>query len=103
MPNHTLEIIPRGSCSADKSVVVPGCHEVDISDSVTWEARDTDAILFFPDECLFGRHVLEINADERQTLKVREQTSGRYPYAIYCAKSGEFAEGGSHPVLIVRR
>jgi len=103
MANHTLEITHRGSGRPNTYRVVPGHCQVESSDSVTWNAQDTDAVLFFPNRALFGRRDVEVSAGNSQTLTVNDGIpSGRYPYAIYCAKAKDFAEGGSHPVMIVR-
>ena len=72
MPNHKLEITLRGSGRNRRGVIVPGHCRVAVSDSVTWEALDTDAVLFFPNRRLFGRRDVDISAGNSQTLTSQE-------------------------------
>ncbi len=72
MPNHTLEISLRGSGRNRRGVIVPGHCRVAVSDSVTWDALDTDAVLFFPNRQLFGRRDVDISAGNSRTLTVQD-------------------------------
>lgn len=107
MAHHVLKIILRGNGNprgrGKKGIVEPGHCSVENSDMVTWEADETDVVLFFPHRQLFGRREVEIRSGGQETLTVSDTIGkGRYPYAVYCVESEDFAEGGSSPIMIVR-
>lgn len=86
-----------------KSYVVPGKLKVKRGEQVTWKAAETDLVIFFPDEKLFGRREARTNIGGEITLKVSNDIKpGRYPYAVYTEKTNDFAEGGSMPVMIIK-
>lgn len=85
-----------------KSFVEPGHIRAKKAEALTWEAKDTDATLFFPHRELFGVREVDIEKESQKTLNLSESLNpGRYPYAIYCPDSGDFAEGGSFPIIII--
>ena len=95
---HTIIVARRGNF-----VVRPGKLNVRRRDKVRWKAIGTNAHIFFPNEELFGRSTLRVDAKRRsESLLVRVDASDRiYPYSVYCDRCNAFALGGSDPELIV--
>lgn len=92
-----------GRNGLSKSYVVPGKLTLKRGDRVTWKAEQSDLIMFFPDEKLFGKREAKTKCGGKITLKVSEDIRpGRYPYAVYTEKTNDFAEGGSMPVMIIK-
>lgn len=100
-----LKIQLRGNPNQGRqSFVVPGHVNAKKREKLTWESPHTDATLFFPDRKLFGTRVIEISKGGQRelTLDNNLEVGEEYIYAIYCSETGDFAEGGSFPVIIIR-
>ena len=103
---HKLEITLRNNPGQGnggrKGVVTPGHCTVKHKDRVTWEPKETDVRIHFPTEELFNVREVEIAQGRSKTLTVSDNVrKGRYPYNIFCTETGDYAEGGSVPVMIV--
>jgi len=103
--SHEIEIVMcelQGvSKKAKKSFVIPGHLHVKKNDELTWCTKDTGARLIFPKNELFETQQCEIKNDGKMKLTVNDSArKGRYTYAVI-TDDGEFAEGGSFPVIIV--
>jgi len=98
-----------------RRVASPGHQEVRAGESVRFRALGAKCMtLLFP-VAIFekdGRDVERIDLSDREdskwsdneTLRVKEDIDpGTYPYAAFCHDMFDFAEGGSHPKVIVRR
>lgn len=84
-----------------KWVVVPGQVKPERHTTVTWTAHKSNVILLFPKTKLFGVPYVEIDADSSHPLTVRAPR-GKFPYAAFVVSANTFAEGGSHPEVIVQ-
>lgn len=104
---HEIEIVmtvieSRVKKEIRKWFVIPGYQIVKQNDEVVWSTKDTDARLIFPNERLFGESELVIRKNQTRSLTVQGRVKpGPYPYAVVTAENGEFAIGGSYPVIIV--
>lgn len=103
---NLLEIVifehKLGNNGLNKSYVMPGKLKAKRGDQITWKTDQTNLVIFFPNEKLFGKREVRAKAGEQITLKVSEDiTPGRYPYAVFTEKTNDFAEGGSMPVMII--
>ncbi len=104
---HEIEIVmtvieSRVKKEIRKWFVIPGYQIVKQNDEVVWSTKDTDVRLIFPNKRIFGESELVIRKNQTRSLTVQGRVkSGPYPYAVVTAENGEFAIGGSYPVIIV--
>ena len=103
--SHEIDIVMcelQGvSKKAKKSFVIPGHIRVKKNDELIWCTKDTGAKLIFPKNELFEMQQCEIKNKDKIKLTVKDSArKGRYTYAVI-TDDGEFAEGGSFPVIIV--
>ena len=81
----------------------PGGVHVKVGEKITFHAKGTGAILYFPDK-LFGGSNKKITVPDGGNsgkLKVQESARGGFfRYAVYCKKDDEWATGGSYPKII---
>ena len=88
--------------------------EVAPNDKITWVCNDSDVVFQFPPrnnrffapqskaDTLRRGFTKELKAGQKLRLNVRSQApTGRVVYAVYVKKTGDFAEGGSAPVIII--
>lgn len=86
-----------------RAFVIPGDITVERGEDVTWEAGETDLIMFFPDERLLGTDKIIVKAGDIITKKVNEKIEpGVYPYAVFTAEINDFAEGSSMPRMTIQ-
>ena len=86
-----------------KFIVTPGHFHVDPGDTIHWRTLGTGATLTFPpNSSLFDCDTLDIpiGGHVEKVLSTNVK-AGIYPYSVLCNATGEFAEGGSDPELIV--
>jgi hypothetical protein len=87
----------------------PGHRKVKNGQRVKWTNHTGgDVIVFFPHDKIFGgssvhfHHKIHDNHDYEPPKAVSGQTKGDlFPYAVYCAATNSFAEGGSNPEIII--
>jgi hypothetical protein len=94
------------------SLVVPGHIVARAGEQVTFQTVDAGRVtLMFP-VVLFEqnredvRHIELGNDDDEPseaTLTVKDLKPGAYPYAVFSHEQSDFAVGGSHPKVIIKR
>jgi len=88
--------------------VVPGNLVVDPGDTVTFDARGTDAYISFPSYWPFTQpqDTICVKSKQKVTLNVlgaSVQVEDEYPYKVFCTSSFELAVGNSEPGIIIKR
>lgn len=74
------------------------------TDSVEWIAVDDDMTVGIPNRMIFGEEEIEIQKGGSGQLEVLEDApEGRFPYAVFCHGGRCFAQGNSHPVMIIKK
>ena len=111
MANHDISIDRRFKDGVDCFCVDHPHQHVSRSEpaEVTWITKETPVTVWFPDEKLFGKQQIHIDARSKRTLPVAGSAKPRdYPYVVYCeawegsvGSEKAFAEGHSHPIIIV--
>ena len=102
MTQHTVVV-----STGHGSIVVPGHRIVAPGEEVEITNHTGGQIdLSFPNPGLWSTQPPEsIENGDTQKGKVAEDARGKgafFPYSVYCHKSGDYAEGNSHPAFIVR-
>ena len=90
--------------------VVQPCHTyVHADDTIQFAPRNTDVIIFIPNaKDLFvgidtDYHIIKLAMnDQLPAFTIKHVKNKRiFPYAVYCKRGNDFAEGGSSPEIIV--
>ncbi len=100
-----LKIVLReqNSNNRKRAFVIPGNITVERGEDVTWEAGETDLVMFFPNQRLLGIDKIVVKSGETRTETINENIdSGIYPYAVYTAETNDFAEGNSTPRMTIK-
>jgi hypothetical protein len=109
--NHRIMIY----CGREPKVR-PGRKEVSPADKVAFEARGSEAEVFFPPPPRWPFredwqiiHVAREGVVEPKRIEfiVKEIKTAtdleEFPYAVYCADANSFAVGESDPIIIIKR
>jgi hypothetical protein len=110
--NHRIMIYGR----ALPPKVNPGRKEVCPGDTITFEARGTDATVMFPPApkwpfCQDWEPITvyqeNLREPQRRIYTVKdineESDLEEFPYAVFCSSPNCFAVGTSDPIIIIRR
>lgn len=116
MDNNSIRELTIEITEDNKAVADPGSLPVFTGDTISINVTGTNAFLFFPDKNLFGiqtayiyngRKILLTVQEVRQSFQESDDENddeiNRYPYAAYCDRVNDFAEGASSPFMIVKR
>lgn len=96
-----VKVKEESAHTGQKAYVEPGHQKVKNNDVVSWNIKDTGAVFFFPRKELFGKTEYRVEKGDSLSLRVNGNAEkGHYPYAVY-TENNDFAEGGSHPMIIV--
>jgi len=89
----------------DRGKVVPAAVIVEVDDTVSFEAQNTDAVVTFHDlNKPFRRPSLTIPANGVTTPEAVTGAPGVYPYSVWCVGGpGRSASGDSDPIIIIKR
>jgi plastocyanin len=89
----------------DKGKVVPAAVIVEVGDTVTFEAQNTDAVVTFYDvQKPFRKPSLTVPANSVSAPEAVTGAPGVYPYSVWCAGApGRSASGDSDPIIIIKR
>ncbi len=86
-----------------RSFIIPGNIIVERGEEVTWEAGETDLVMFFPNQRLLGIDKIVVRSGLTRTERINEKVEpGIYPYAVYTAETNDFAEGNSSPRMTIK-
>ena len=109
MANHKVIIVKKqGSRKPARVtnphlVVAPGDH-------VTFIAKNTEVVIFFPEKNIFKKGATFLNTveldstnnyKERLLVDASAPTDNEHDYAIWVEADGEFADVGSYPSVII--
>ena len=98
MSNHVIKILHK---AGEGYLVDPGHQVAANGDVLVWENKTDSAAEVFPDPRLFGwGKPITVPGKKQSSAQEIRSGPGFYPYACECR--GEYAEGGSHPGVIVK-
>jgi hypothetical protein len=86
----------------DIPIVAPA--EAAPGDTIVWHAGSDTVSIWFPNAGVFDVRELSNRSTGDIEIPVPETaTEGTYRYAVFSHGKGDFAQGGSHPVMIIKR
>ncbi len=105
MPQHTVVILG----GKKPARVVPGNLLVDPGDSVTFDARGTDAYISFSGNWPFTQAPQDpicVTSKQKVKLDIVPAAAAildEYPYKAFCTSTFDLAVGNSEPGIIIKR
>ncbi len=72
--------------------------------TVVWQAGSDTVSIWFPEDDVFGtRELTNRSTGDIEHTVSGDAAEGSYRYAIFSHGKGDFVQGGSHPVLIIKK
>lgn len=100
VPPKTVQV----AITLEDEIPIVGPAEAAPGDTVIWQAGDDTVSIWFPNAGVFqSRELCCRGTGDIEMVVPESAVEGTYRYAVFSHDKGDFAQGGSHPVMIIRK